>query len=58
MTKLRASLLQQLALVLAVITLGVSVFSNETQAADKEKPVERDYSRVIAPPAPANQSVA
>ncbi|MDC8754024.1 hypothetical protein OIK40_05125 [Erythrobacter sp. sf7] len=27
-------------------------------AADKEKPVKRDYSRVIAPPAPQRQSVA
>ncbi|TRD11957.1 hypothetical protein FGU71_08870 [Erythrobacter insulae] len=58
MKQLRASLLQQLALILAIVTLGAAVFSNETQAADKEKPVKRDYSRVIAPPAPANQSVA
>ncbi len=30
---------------------------NKTQAADKEKPVERDYSRVIAAPAPVQQTL-
>ncbi len=58
MKLMRASIFQQLALMLAILTLGIAVFSNETQAADKEKPVKRDYSRVIAAPAPANQSVA
>nr|WP_298929881.1 hypothetical protein [uncultured Erythrobacter sp.] len=62
MKQLRASLsanwFQQLALVAAIVTLGLAIFANETMAADKEKPVKRDYSRVIAAPAPANQSVA
>nr|WP_157674587.1 hypothetical protein [Erythrobacter sp. HL-111] len=33
------------------------MLGGEGLAADKEKPVKRDYSRVIAPPAPARQSV-
>jgi hypothetical protein len=45
-------------LALAALLLGVSMFQSETQAADKEKPVKRDYSLVIAPPAPARQSQA
>jgi hypothetical protein len=32
--------------------------ATSTIAAEKEKPVKRDYSRVIAPPAPARQSIA
>ncbi len=45
-------------LALATLILGVSVFQSETQAADKETPTYRDYSQVIAPPAPARQSQA
>ena len=30
---------------------------NALRASDEERPVERDYSRVITPPAPAAQSV-
>lgn len=45
-------------LALAALVLGVSVFQSDTQAADKETEVYRDYSLVIAPPAPARQSQA
>ncbi|MEP3421676.1 MAG: hypothetical protein ABJN35_08080 [Erythrobacter sp.] len=45
-------------LAVAALLLGVSVFQSETQAADKETPTYRDYSLVIAPPAPARQSQA
>ena len=45
-------------LALASLILGVSIFQQETQAADKETPTYRDYSLVIAPPAPARQSQA
>ncbi|MDY7098772.1 MAG: hypothetical protein SXU28_11590 [Pseudomonadota bacterium] len=38
--------------------LGVALLQPAAWAADKEKPVKRDYTRVIAPPAPARQSVA
>ncbi|WP_299195292.1 hypothetical protein [uncultured Erythrobacter sp.] len=40
------------------MALGLSAFQSETQAADKEAPTYRDYSLVIAPPAPARQSQA
>lgn len=49
---------KHLFLALAVSLLGVSMFQSEIQAADKEKPVYRDYSSVIVPPAPARQSQA
>ncbi len=42
----------------ATLLLGVSVFQSETQAADKETPTYRDYSQVIAAPAPARQTQA
>jgi len=45
-------------LAVAVLLLGLSVFQSEIQAADKETPTYRDYSLVIAPPAPARQSQA
>ncbi|BDI61777.1 hypothetical protein [Qipengyuania nanhaisediminis] len=48
----------QLVLALAALVLGLPVFQGETQAADKETPTYRDYSLVIAPPAPARQSQA
>jgi len=41
-----------------VLVLSISFTLGETRAADKEKPVYRDYSAVLAPPAPARQSVA
>jgi len=50
--------LPQAFLALAALVLGMAVFQAETQAADKEKPTYRDYSAVIAPPAPARQSQA
>jgi hypothetical protein len=45
-------------LALSVFVLGFAMFQSETQAADKEKPVYRDYSAVLVAPAPARQSVA
>jgi hypothetical protein len=51
-------LFRNLALLLAALVLAVVLFAADTQAADKEKPVKRDYSRVIAPPAPQRQSLA
>ena len=49
---------RHLALVAAALVLAVMLFAGSPMAADKEKPVKRDYSRVIAPPAPQRQSVA
>jgi hypothetical protein len=49
---------RHLALLAAALVLAIALFAGDTMAADKEKPVKRDYSRVIAPPAPARQSVA
>ncbi|MFM7349643.1 MAG: hypothetical protein ACKO01_09155 [Erythrobacter sp.] len=51
-------LLRHLALVAAALFLGVVLFAGKPMASDAEKPVKRDYSRVIAPPAPQRQSVA
>lgn len=51
-------MLRQLILLLSAIIIAGSVAVTQTLAADKEKAVERDYSRVIAPPAPARQSIA
>jgi hypothetical protein len=51
-------LFRHLALLLSALILGVVLFVGDTMAADKEKPVKRDYSRVIAAPAPQRQSVA
>jgi hypothetical protein len=49
---------RHVALLLSALVLGIALFAGDTMAADKEKPVKRDYSRVIAPPAPQRQSVA
>ncbi|WP_296717511.1 hypothetical protein [Erythrobacter sp.] len=49
---------RHLALLLSALVLGIVLFAGEPMAADKEKPVKRDYSAVFAPPAPARQSVA
>ena len=43
---------------LSLLVFGVALSQSETQAADKEAPTYRDYSLVIAPPAPARQSQA
>ena len=51
-------LFRHLALLFAALVLGIALFAGDTMAADKEKPVKRDYSRVIAPPAPQRQSLA
>ncbi len=52
------SAFRHLALILASIAFAGMLFVSQTMAADKEKAVKRDYSRVIAPPAPARQSIA
>jgi hypothetical protein len=49
---------RHLALLVAALFLALALFAGDTMAADKEKPVKRDYTRVIAPPAPQRQSVA
>lgn len=49
---------RHLALLLAALFFAVAMFAGDTQAAEKEKPIKRDYSAVFAPPAPARQSVA
>jgi hypothetical protein len=49
---------RHIALLVAAAFLALALFAGDTMAADKEKPVTRDYSRVIAPPAPQRQSVA
>lgn len=51
-------LVRHLALLVAALFLALALFAGSPMAADKEKPVKRDYSRVIAPPAPQRQSVA
>ncbi len=52
------SLARHLALLVAAMVLAVTLFADSPLASDKEKPVKRDYSLVIAPPAPQRQSVA
>ena len=49
---------RHLALIAAALVLAMSLFAGSPMASDKEKPVKRDYSLVIAPPAPQRQSVA
>ncbi|NCP13699.1 MAG: hypothetical protein GW858_05985 [Sphingomonadales bacterium] len=58
MLKLGQSLTRQIALLAAALVLAVGLFAGVPMAADKEKPVKRDYTAVFAPPAPQNQSVA
>jgi hypothetical protein len=58
MRALAQPFLRHLALVAAALFLGVVLFAGSPMASDAEKPVKRDYSRVIAPPAPQRQSVA
>jgi hypothetical protein len=58
MLKLGQSLTRHLALLAAALVLAVSLFAGTGIAADKEKPVKRDYTAVFAPPAPQRQSVA
>jgi hypothetical protein len=50
--------LRHFALLVSALLLAVTLFAGDTMASDKEKPVKRDYSRVIAPPAPVRQSIA
>jgi LVIVD repeat len=58
MRALSQPLIRHLALLLAAVVLAVAMFAGDTMAADKEKPVKRNYSAVFAPPAPQRQSVA
>lgn len=58
MRALGQNLARHLALLGAALVLAVTLFAGSPMASDKEKPVKRDYSRVIAPPAPQRQSVA
>lgn len=58
MLKLGRPLFRHLALLLSALVLGIVLFAGDTMAADKEKPVKRDYSAVFAPPAPPRQSLA
>ncbi len=58
MLKLGQSLTRHIALLAAALVLAVSLFAGTGIAADKEKPVKRDYTAVFAPPAPQRQSVA
>ncbi len=58
MLNLGQSWMRNLALLAGAMLFTLVLFAGDSQAADKEKPVKRDYSRVIAPPAPQQQSVA
>jgi|GEM_PF-4185403 len=48
--------LRHLFLLLAVAAFAGVVTYGPIEAAEGEKPIKRDYSRVTAPPAPARQS--
>lgn len=50
-------LLRRLLFLLAGIALTGAIFATGTTAADKEKAIERDYTRVSTPPAPARQTL-
>ncbi|KUO55949.1 MAG: hypothetical protein APF82_01745 [Sphingomonadales bacterium BRH_c42] len=50
--------IRHLALMLAGLVLSGALAVSQIHASEGEKPVERDYSRVIVPPAPARQTVA
>jgi hypothetical protein len=52
------SIFRHLVLLVAALLLALTLSAGDTSAADTEKPVKRDYSRVIAPPAPMRQSIA
>jgi len=58
MPKIGQTLARHLALLVGAMVLAVTLFAGSPMASDKEKPVKRDYSLVIAPPAPQRQSVA
>src|SRR3546814_17388428 len=49
---------RHLVLMLACLLLSGAILVGQINASEGEKPVARDYSRVIAPPAPARQTVA
>ena len=58
MQKIGQTLARHIALLAAALVLAIGLFASAPQAADKEKPVKRDYTAVFAPPAPQRQSVA
>lgn len=58
MQKIGQTLTRHIALLAAALVLAIGLFASAPQAADKEKPVKRDYTAVFAPPAPQRQSVA
>ncbi|WP_375290536.1 hypothetical protein [Qipengyuania sp.] len=47
----------RLLLAIAVLLFAGATFVAQPMAAEKEKPVKRDYSRVTAPPAPRGQTI-
>ena len=49
--------LRSLLLALATLFFGASLFVAQTQAAEEEKALTRDYARVTAPPAPRGQTL-
>lgn len=49
--------LRSLFLALAMLVFAGALTIGQTRAAEKEKPVKRDYSRVTAAPAPARQTL-
>ncbi len=50
-------LLRRLCLLLAGLVFAGSLAVSQIEAAEGEKPVKRDYSKVTAPPAPASQTI-
>ena len=58
MLKISQNLTRHMALLIAALLLAIGLFARAPMAADKEKPVKRDYAAVFAPPAPQSQSVA
>ncbi len=58
MRHLGQSFIRHIALLAAALVLAIGLFAGTGIAADKEKPVKRDYSAVFAPPAPQRQSAA
>lgn len=49
--------LRSILLLIAGILFGSALFVTQTRAADEEKPVARDYTRVTAPAAPRGQTL-
>ncbi len=58
MLKIGHNFARQMALLITALVLAIGLFAGAPMAADKEKPVKRNYAAVFAPPAPQSQSVA